>query len=171
MTDRWRDDARAGRGYTRPMVDRGLTHVALPVTDLDASLRFYEKYAHMKVVHQRCDMETGDRVAWISDGTRPFVVVLIEAKEVRHALLPVAHLGVGCESREDVDRLAAEARAEGRAVWGPTDSGYPVGYWVLLSDPDQHTLELSYGQEVALTVARSHLSGDPEGDGRGEETD
>lgn len=139
------------------MVDRGLTHVALPVSHLDASLAFYEKYAGMKVVHQRKDAQTGDRVAWISDGTRPFVVVLIEAKEVRHALLPIAHLGVGCASREEVDHLAAEARREGRAVWGPTDSGYPVGYWALVSDPDHHTLELAHGQEVALAVAQAGL--------------
>jgi catechol 2,3-dioxygenase-like lactoylglutathione lyase family enzyme len=139
------------------MVDRGLTHVALPVTDLDASLAFYEKYGGMKVVHQRRDPETGHRVAWISDGTRPFVVVLIETKEVRHALLPVAHLGVGCGTREEVDRLATEARAEGRAVWGPTDSGYPVGYWALISDPDHHTLELAHGQEVALAVEQAGL--------------
>jgi catechol 2,3-dioxygenase-like lactoylglutathione lyase family enzyme len=143
------------------MVDRGLTHVALPVTDLDASLSFYEKYAGLRVVHQRRDAATGDRVAWISDGTRPFVVVLIEAKEVRHALLPIAHLGVGCASREEVDRLAAEGRREGRAVWGPTDSGYPVGYWALLADPDHHTLELAYGQEVALAVEEAGL-GQPE---------
>jgi hypothetical protein len=51
-----------------------------------------------------------------------------------------------------VDRLVSEARDEGRIVFGPTDSPYPVGYWALISDPDDHTLELSYGQEVALTV-------------------
>jgi hypothetical protein len=33
----------------------------------------------------------------------------------------------------------------------------PVGYWALLRDPDGHALELSYGQEVGLTVAR-HLT-------------
>ena len=35
------------------------------------------------------------------------------------------------------------------------DSGYPVGYWALISDPDGHTLEIAYGQEVALTVEES----------------
>ena len=45
------------------------------------------------------------------------------------------------------------ASREGRAVHGPTDSGYPVGYWALIADPDDHTLEISDGQEVALTVA------------------
>ena len=85
----------------------------------------------------------------------PVLAVLIGAERVASPLLPMAHLGVGCASRAEVDRLVAEARAKGRAVWGPTDSPAPVGYWALISDPDNHTLELSHGQEVALTVARS----------------
>jgi catechol 2,3-dioxygenase-like lactoylglutathione lyase family enzyme len=135
--------------------DVGLTHVALPVRDLPASLAFYKKYAAMDVVHDRVDPTTGSRVVWIGDGTRPFVVVLIESPEVRHPLLPIAHLGVGCRSREEVDRLAAAAQAEGRACYGPIDAGYPVGYFALISDPDQHTLEIAHGQEVGLTVERA----------------
>jgi catechol 2,3-dioxygenase-like lactoylglutathione lyase family enzyme len=132
-------------------VDLGLTHIALPVRNLAASIAFYERYAAMRVVHRRSDE---GEVAWLSDGTRAFVIVLIEAEKVA-PLLPIAHLGVACASRAEVDRLAADARAEGRAVWGPTDSPPPVGYWALISDPDGHTLELSHGQEVALAVARS----------------
>jgi catechol 2,3-dioxygenase-like lactoylglutathione lyase family enzyme len=135
--------------------DLGLTHVALPARDLAASLAFYEKYAAMKVVHDRVDEATGTRVVWVSDGTRPFVLVLIETPEVRNPLLPIAHLGVGCRSREEVDRLVGEARAEGRACYGPIDAGYPVGYFALISDPDNHTLELAHGQEVGLTVERA----------------
>jgi len=30
-----------------------------------------------------------------------------------------------------------------------------VGYWVFVSDPDGHTLELAYGQEVTLTVEQA----------------
>jgi len=133
--------------------DRGLTHVALPVRELDRSLAFYRAYAEMEVVHERSD--EGTRVAWISDHTRPFVIVLIEVPEVRHPLLPLAHLGVGLASRADVDALCARARAEGRPCHGPIDSGYPVGYWALISDPDDHTLEVAHGQEVALTVSRA----------------
>ena len=137
------------------MTDRGLTHVALPVSNLEKSLEFYSKYAAMQVVHSRTSENSGTRVAWISDRTRPFVVVLIEMGEVKYPLRPAAHLGVGCASREEVDRLVAEARGEGRDVMGPTDSPYPVGYWALISDPDEHTLEVSYGQEVALAVAQA----------------
>jgi catechol 2,3-dioxygenase-like lactoylglutathione lyase family enzyme len=134
-------------------MDVGLTHVALPVTNVDASVAFYAHYAGMRIVHRRVDPSDGRQVVWVSDGTRPFVIVLIEAERVASPLLPLAHLGVGCASRADVDRLAGEARAEGRNVWGPTDSPPPVGYWVLITDPDGHTLELSHGQEVALAVA------------------
>jgi catechol 2,3-dioxygenase-like lactoylglutathione lyase family enzyme len=135
------------------MSDRGLTHVALPVRSLEASLDFYRRYAALEVVHERVD-PAGGRVAWVSDRTRPFVVVLIEVPEVKHPLLPLAHLGVGCASREEVDRLAAEARAEGRPCFGPADYGEPVGYFALISDPDDHTLEVSHGQEVGLAVER-----------------
>jgi len=147
------------------MVDVGFTHVALLVGDLDASIAFYRTYARMEVVHERRDGTT--RVAWVSDRTRPFVVVLIELQRwiprpvVRSAnwllrrVLPFEHLGVGCASRAEVDRLAALARTEGRLLMGPRDYGPPVGYWAFLSDPDGHTLEVSHGQEVGLTVERS----------------
>ena len=128
------------------MHDLGLTHVALTCSDLDASIAFWSRYARMQVVHRR----TG--VVWLSDKTRPFVIVLAEAEAVEHPLLPFAHLGVGCPTRDEVDRLAALARDEGRLIGGPLDSGPPVGYWAFIRDPDGHTLELSYGQEVGLTV-------------------
>jgi predicted lactoylglutathione lyase len=137
------------------MADLGLTHVALPVTDIAASVAFYAKYARMAVVHRRTDASAGNTVVWLSDRTRPFVIVLIETREVRHPLVPIAHLGVGCASRTEVDQLVAEAHAEGRPTHGPIDAPYPVGYYALISDPDEHTLELSHGQEVGLVVARA----------------
>ena len=128
-------------------MDVGLTHVALPVRSLAAGVAFYGKYARMEVVHRR------ENVVWISDRTRPFVIVLIETDEVASPLRPVAHLGVGCRSRDEVDRLCEQAQHEGCLLHGPTDYGPPVGYWAFLRDPDGHTLELSFGQEVALAVA------------------
>jgi catechol 2,3-dioxygenase-like lactoylglutathione lyase family enzyme len=137
------------------MNDIGLTHIALPVTDVDKSIAFYDKYARMQVVHRRKEQTTKSDVVWISDRTRPFVIVLIGMATVESVLLPFAHLGVGCESREEVDRLCKKAREEGILRMGPYDSGYPVGYWAFISDPDGHTLEVSYGQEVALAVEQA----------------
>src|SRR5262249_50523941 len=87
------------------MSDLGLTHVALPVSNLDASIAFYEHYAQLRVMHRRTDTVSGVNVVWLSDRARPFVLVLIEASTVDHPFLPFAHLGVGCSSREEVDRL------------------------------------------------------------------
>jgi catechol 2,3-dioxygenase-like lactoylglutathione lyase family enzyme len=136
-------------------IDRGLTHVALPVTDVDASVDFYRRYAQMEVVHSRRDDQTDERVVWLSDRTRPFVIVLIEQPHIEGGLTGFSHLGVGCESRAEVDRHCAAALAEGRQVLGPFDSGPPVGYWGMIRDPDGHNLELSYGQEVGLTVEQA----------------
>jgi RimJ/RimL family protein N-acetyltransferase/catechol 2,3-dioxygenase-like lactoylglutathione lyase family enzyme len=138
-----------------PVVDVGLTHVALPSTDIEASIAFYARYAEMQVVHRRVDPPTGDTVVWLSDRTRPFVIVLIQQKKVSHALGGFAHLGVGCRSREEVDRRLDSARSEGLEVLGPLDLGPPVGYFGIIPDPDGHNLEVSYGQEVGLTVETS----------------
>jgi catechol 2,3-dioxygenase-like lactoylglutathione lyase family enzyme len=139
-------------------IDRGLTHVAFLVADLDASTAFYAEYARMEVVHSRTDEATGARVAWVSDRTRPFVVVLIDVpggKVPASAPRTFAHLGVGCASRREVDALCEKARQAGILQQGPSDYGPPVGYFGMISDPDGNSLEVSFGQEVGLTVDAS----------------
>ena len=131
------------------MSDVGLSHVALPVTDLERSVVFYQTYGKLRVVHRRPD------VVWLADGTRPFVVVLIEKKAVPHPLLPVAHLGIGCASLDELEGLCARARAEAVLLEGPQDLGPPVGTYAFLRDPDGHTLELSFGQDVDTAVGAS----------------
>jgi catechol 2,3-dioxygenase-like lactoylglutathione lyase family enzyme len=133
------------------MVDIGLTHVALPVSDLERSLDFYATYTDLRPIHRR-DSGTGLRVAWIGDGTRPFVVVLIETAVVDAPLRPLGHLGVGCATPEQVLELCERARAEGVLIAEPRDDGPPVGLWAFLRDPDGHALELSYGQEIDLAA-------------------
>ena len=134
------------------MSDVGFTHIALTVSNMEKSISFYAKYAGMKVVHRRTDPQTHSDVAWISDLTRPFVIVLMKVNRVGNTLRSPCHLGVACATREQVDELCKQAKLEGILVVGPHDWGYPVGYWVFIRDPDGNTLELSYGQEVGATV-------------------
>lgn len=89
------------------MGDIGLTHIALPVRSLEASIAFYAQYARMTVVHRR------PGVAWVSDRTRPFAIVLMETAGEIKPLLPMAHLGVGVSSHAEVDRLSNLARHKG----------------------------------------------------------
>jgi catechol 2,3-dioxygenase-like lactoylglutathione lyase family enzyme len=145
------------------MIDIGLTHVALPVSDIERSIKFYAIYAGMHVIHRRIDPETNIAVVWLCDSvsadlsvrTRPFVIVLIQTKLVQPVLSPIAHLGVGCKTREYMDHLCERAKQEGVLLREQQDSGYPIGYWAFLRDPDGHTLELSYGQEIGLTVEQT----------------
>jgi catechol 2,3-dioxygenase-like lactoylglutathione lyase family enzyme len=133
--------------------DVGFTHLALVVRDIDASIAFYSRYAAMRVIHDRHD--DGARITWLSDLTRPFAIVLAQGPAAETPLGPFAHLGVGVTSTAEVDRLSAMARAEGRLVKGPMDSGPPIGYWAFLEDPDGNTLELAFGQHVALAIDES----------------
>ena len=87
------------------MSDIGLTHVALSVRDLDTSADFYERFAGMQVVHRR------EGVLWLSDKTRPFVIVLMTCEDI-NPLGPNGHLGIACESREAVDHLCKRAQEE-----------------------------------------------------------
>jgi catechol 2,3-dioxygenase-like lactoylglutathione lyase family enzyme len=128
------------------MYDIGLTHVALPATNLKASVEFYAKYARMDVVFQH------PGTVWLSDRTRPFVIVLLEVAKVEYPLRPLGHIGVGCASRDDVDRLSAMAEREGCLASPVKDFGGYIGYRAFIRDPDGHTLEVAFGQEVGLTV-------------------
>ena len=128
------------------MSDVGLTHVALPVTDLECSIDFYGRHAGMEVVHRR------EGVVWLSDLRLPFALVLVESDSDEVRLGGIAHLGIACPSLQDVDRLADRAREAGCLLREPEDGGDPVGYWTLLQDPDGHNVELSFGQEVGTQV-------------------
>ena len=105
-----------------------------------------------EVIHERGLEPDSTRVVWLSDKTRPFVIVLIESSQPAPTLGPFAHLGVGCKSREAIDQLCDRARKANILVREPVDTGYPAGYWAFIRDPDGYNLELSYGQEVGLTV-------------------
>jgi catechol 2,3-dioxygenase-like lactoylglutathione lyase family enzyme len=139
-----------------------LTHIALPVRDLDATLAFYAKYTKLVNIHERQDPETGLRTAWlanardITDAGARFVIVLIhgklptkitgDIKEQYGFLKSISHLGISVESRAEVDRLAEMAREEGCLLLGPMYRNEVVGYICVVTDPDGNNLEFSVEQ-------------------------
>ncbi|WP_273907429.1 VOC family protein [Enterobacter bugandensis] len=138
-------------------IDVGFTHVAFMVRDLEKSLAFYRRYAGMDVIHSRePDLPTARKVAWLTDHTRPFALVLVQADTVTDTPLGhFGHLGIACATREEIDRKTAMAAKEGVLRKAPEDLGDPVGCYVFFADPDGNTLELSYGQRVGITAIQA----------------
>jgi catechol 2,3-dioxygenase-like lactoylglutathione lyase family enzyme len=139
-----------------------LTHIALPVRDLEATLAFYAKYTKLVNIHERQDPETGLRTAWlankrdITDQGARFVIVLIhgklptkitgDIKEQYGFLKSISHLGISVESRAEVDRLAEMAREDGCLLLGPMYRNEVVGYICVVTDPDGNNIEFSVEQ-------------------------
>ena len=139
-----------------------LTHIALPVRDLEATLAFYAKYTKLVNIHERQDPETGLRTAWlanardITDAGARFVIVLIhgklptnitgDIKEQYGFLKSISHLGISVESRAEVDRLAEMAREDGCLLLGPMYRNEVVGYICVVTDPDGNHIEFSVEQ-------------------------
>ena len=135
------------------------THLALHVSDLDASIAFYERYAGMRIVHDRA--AKAQRVVWLAEPGREedFIIVLISGGPNREqADNDFSHLGFAAGTRDAVDEIADRARAEGILVWEPREEPYPVGYYCGLRDPSGNFVEFSYGQPLgpgAPTTPRS----------------
>ncbi|MCP1204447.1 VOC family protein [Pantoea sp. B550] len=140
--------------------DTGFTHLALQVCDLEKSVDFYHRYAGMQVIHQRAPgIAEAQKVAWLSDLTRPFALVLVQSDNSNDTPLgPFGHIGVACGSRKEIDEKVAIARREGVLRRDAQQSEIPVGYWAFFADPDGNTLELSFGQQIGLAIIRARKS-------------
>ena len=141
------------------------THVALPVSDLDASIEFYTKLCGLVCVAENQDVN--GRGAWLSNDKQakdPFVLVLAEflpevaerfgqapGQKVR-TLGPFAHVGIELPSREDVDRMADRAREMGCLHWEPMQMAEHIGYICAALDPDGNVIEFSHNQKVFSTI-------------------
>ena len=134
--------------------DTGFSHLALQVHDLEKSIGFYQRYAGMQVIHHRGPgIAEAQKVAWLSDLTRPFALVLVQSERCEDTPLgPFGHIGVACASREEIDAKVEQAQQEGVLRRAAQESGSPVGYWAFFADPDGNTLELSYGQQIGMEI-------------------
>ncbi len=142
--------ASAGEAAARPAGrPPHLTHIALGVRDLDASIAFYRRFCLLEVVHDRG--EAGDRVVWLAERGcgDAFVFVLLPGGQARERRADdYGHFGFACADRDEVDAIAADAAQAGCLVWPPRQEAFPVGYYCGLRDPDGNIIEFSYGQPL-----------------------
>jgi lactoylglutathione lyase len=123
------------------------THITITVSNIDRSVNFYTSLCGLSVLRDR-RLEGGGTV-WLGaappqDDDPTFVLVISEG-EVTDRL---DHFGFQCETKEQVDSIAEEARRQGTLVYPPQDSGGVVGYWTQIKDPDGHSVEFTFGQPL-----------------------
>lgn len=126
-----------------------LTHIALHVSDLEASKAFYQAFCGLEVCHERHD--GGKTILWLAEKGREqeFILVLIPGGPGRpQSEKDFSHQGYAMASREAVDAIAQRAEREGCLLWPPREEAYPVGYYCGLRDPDGNAVEFSYGQPL-----------------------
>lgn len=126
-----------------------LTHLAMHVPDLPASIAFYQTFCGMQVVHERAGK--GSRIVWMAEPgqAQRFIFVLMPGGEPQQrADNDYSHLGFALDSREQVDAIAARAAASGCLLWAPREEPFPVGYYCGVRDPSGRAVEFSYGQPL-----------------------
>lgn len=130
------------------------THIALPSSDIDASIAWYEKYTPLRLLDRREDADGYG--AWLGHpdmADKPFILVLVsffrdQGKGPMPTMAPFAHLGIELTSAEEVQRIAAMGEADGCLSWPPTQMPPPIGYICALTDPDGNVVEFSFDQGV-----------------------
>ena len=132
------------------------THCAMHVADLDRSIAFYERYCGMTIV--KAHGEGDSRVVWLASvgAEDSFVLVLLGGGPRRDQdAEDMTHYGFGVATREDVDKIADQARAEGLLRWEPRDYAPPTGYLCGVKDPTGYIIEFSYGQPLGPRAKES----------------
>ena len=134
-----------------PIKTYGLTHVALPVADPQASFRFYERLLGAKLVDRLAGREADDLSAedWIEFGIPGAhdVIVLSRAKgEVTGNTGELEHFGFRLQSKDDPETLASAVEAAGGTVLGSGrfKGGEPFCF---ARDPDGYEIELWFQDE------------------------
>ena len=130
------------------------THIALPSNDIEKSIAWYQRFTPFELLDQREDVD--GQSAWLGHSDQPdnpFILVLVsffkdQDKGPQPIMTPFAHIGIEVPMREDVERIAEEAKAEGCLQWPPTDMPDPVGYICAITDPDGNVIEISHNQGV-----------------------
>ncbi len=125
------------------------THCALHVADVDRSIDFYARYCGMRILKEHGDGEK--RVVWLASGTAEtgFVLVLLGGGRLRDRDPDdMTHYGFGVPTRDDVDRIAAQAKRDGCLYWEPRDYAPPTGYLCGVKDPTGYVVEFSHGQPL-----------------------
>ena len=135
--------------------------MALRVTDIEATITWFETFTPLSLVDKRQDdMGYGAWLGMKGKTNNPFLLVLAQFFEGKDPfadaplakLAPFAHLGMELPRRTDVDEVAAKGAEAGCLAMPPTMMPPPIGYITMLQDPDGNMVEFSWDQGVYATL-------------------
>ena len=139
------------------------THIALRVTDMDATVAWFTEFTPLALIDRReDDLGCGAWLGMEGQTNNPFILVLAQFFEGSDpfagaplaTLAPFAHLGIELPNKQDVDDIAAKASAAECLAMPPTMMPEPIGYICMLRDPDGNMVEFSWDQGVYATLAK-----------------
>lgn len=123
-----------------------LTHVALHVEAVDETIEFYRRYCGLRVIDDQ--VRGGRRNLLLAEPGREAELVLQLIAGGRYRAVAADddhHLGFAVDSREEVDRCLAMAKAEGILAFDIYEGPFPVGYFCGIKDPNGNVVEISCG--------------------------
>lgn len=127
---------------------RGLRHLALKVTDLARSRKFYVELFEMNVV-----WEPDPENVYLSSGTDNLALHQIPASEIAgYKARPgqlLDHLGMIMDSPDSVDRLHKQAERFGAAIVKPPQQHRDGSYSFYMTDPDGNTVQVLYEPTIS----------------------
>ncbi|RMH10015.1 MAG: VOC family protein [Nitrospirae bacterium] len=127
---------------------QGLRHLALKVTDLEASLRFYQTLFRMRVVWQ-----PDPQNVYLSSGLDNLALHQIPPDELPlyqkdHGQF-LDHFGFLVDSPKSVDRLYMQAQELGVPIVKPPRSHRDGSYSFYLTDPDHVIIQILYEPTIS----------------------
>jgi lactoylglutathione lyase len=137
------------------------THMALRVSDIQATIDWYCEYTPLELLDRReDDMGYGAWLGMPDTAERPFILVAAQffpetdpfADAPQEVLAPFAHFGMEMPDKDQVDAMAAKGEAAGCLAMPPTMMPPPIGYICMLRDPDGNMVEYSWDQGVYATA-------------------
>jgi catechol 2,3-dioxygenase-like lactoylglutathione lyase family enzyme len=123
-----------------------LTHVALPVENLETSIAFYRKFCGLRVINEH---GTSSKTVWMGkEHSSPILVLLSGGRKRVPDDGDLLHVGFSLSSSAEIDEIAARGKQAKCLHWEPKDLGPPVGKICALRDPNGHVIEFSFGQPI-----------------------
>src|ERR1700745_2804061 len=115
----------------------GLSHIAIAVSDLDRTLRFYQAVFEVEVMYHKSDF-----LQVTTPGSSDIIV--FEKKKADYGQTGgIAHFGFRLRDAKDIDEMADRIRTAGGKI---IDKGefVPGEPYIFFKDPDGYEVEIAY---------------------------